>query len=158
MVDSYGGVLKGVPTRLCILVIGLRGHSLGAVPQPRLLFSLGSSLQAFLGEVQTCVCSPSSTQDSSDQEGQLFLLALELGGFSREAAIACCYGAMRRTGNNYRLHMGDTTAPSELCRSTDTNVLLAIVTKWEVMGCTPGTTPGYSLLPRTHKMQKPSIR
>jgi hypothetical protein len=39
----------------------------------------------------------------------------------------------------------------------DTNVLLAIVTKWEDMGCTPGTTPGYSLLPRMHKTQKPSI-
>jgi hypothetical protein len=29
--DSHGGVLKGVPTRPCILVIGLRGHKLGAV-------------------------------------------------------------------------------------------------------------------------------
>ncbi len=53
--------------------------------------------------------------------------------------------------------MGDTTTPSKSCRSTDTNVLLAIVTKWEDMGCTPGTTPGYSLLPRMHKTQKPSI-
>jgi hypothetical protein len=55
-----------------------------------------------------------------------------------------------------RLHMGDTMAPSKSCRSTDTNVLLAIITKWEDMGCTPGTTPGYSSLPRTHKTQKPS--
>jgi hypothetical protein len=78
-----------------------------------------------------CVCSPSSTRDSSDQEGQLFLLALELGCFSREAAIARCYGARQGMGNNYQLHMGDTTAPSESCISTDTNVLLEIVTKWE---------------------------
>jgi hypothetical protein len=85
------------------------------------------------------------------------LLALELGCFSREAAIACCYGVRRGTGNNYQLYMGDTMAPSESCRSTDTTVLLAIVTKWEDMGCTPGITPGYSLLPRTHKTQKPSI-
>ncbi len=30
-----------------------------------------SSLQEFLGEVQMCVCSPSSTWDSSDLKGQL---------------------------------------------------------------------------------------
>jgi hypothetical protein len=35
--NSHGGVLKGVPSRPCILVIGLCCHSLGAVPQPRLL-------------------------------------------------------------------------------------------------------------------------
>jgi hypothetical protein len=39
----------------------------------------------------------------------------------------------------------------------DTNLLLASVTKWEDMGCTPGTTPEYSSLLRTHVMQKPSI-
>jgi hypothetical protein len=154
--DSHGGVLKGVPTRPCILVIGLHGHSLGAVPQPRLLPPLRSSLQAFLGEAQMCVCSPSSTWDSSDREGQLFLLALELGCFSREATIARCYDARQRKGNNYLLHFGDTMAPSKSCRSKDTNVLLAIVTKWEDMSCTPGTTLGYLLLPRTHETQKPS--
>ncbi len=52
---------------------------------------------------------------------------------------------------------GDTTAPSKSCRSTDANVLLAIVTKWEDMGCTLGTTPGYLLLPRMHETQKPSF-
>jgi hypothetical protein len=90
-----------------------------------------------------CVCSPSSTQDSSDWERQLFLLALELGCFSREAAITHCYSVRQRMGINYQLHMGDTMAMSKSCRSTDTNILLAIVTKWEDMGCTPGTTPGY---------------
>jgi hypothetical protein len=104
-----------------------------------------------------CVCSPSSTRDSSDREGQLFLLVLELGCFSREAAIALCYSARQRMGNNYRLHMGGTTAPSKLCRSTDTNVLLAIVTKWEDMGCIPGTTTGYSSLLQMHEMQNPSV-
>jgi hypothetical protein len=39
----------------------------------------------------------------------------------------------------------------------DMNLLLASVTKWEDMGCTPGTTPEYSLLLRTHKTQKPSV-
>ncbi len=92
--------------------------------------------------------------DSSDWEGQLFLLALELGCFSREAAIACCYGARQRMGINYQLHMGDTTAPSKSCRSMDTNVLLAIVTKWEDMGCTPGNTLGYLSILRMHEMQK----
>jgi hypothetical protein len=38
----------------------------------------------------------------------------------------------------------------------DANVLLASITKWEDMGCTPGTPLGYSLPPRTHEMQKPS--
>ncbi len=107
--------------------------------------------------MQTCVCSLSSTQDRSNREGQLFLLALELGCFSREAAIAHCYGVRWRTRNNYLLHMGDATAPSKSCRSTDTNVLLAIVIKWEDIGCTPGTTPGYSSLPRMHETLKPSV-
>ncbi len=51
----------------------------------------------------------------------------------------------------------DTTALFELCRSTDTNLLLASVTKWEDMGCTPGTTPEYSSLLQMHKTQKPSV-
>jgi hypothetical protein len=51
----------------------------------------------------------------------------------------------------------DTTAPFKLCRSTDTNLLLASITKWEDMGCTPGTTPEYLSLLQTHKMQKPSV-
>jgi hypothetical protein len=51
----------------------------------------------------------------------------------------------------------DTTAPFESCRSTDTNVLLASVTKWEDMGCTPGTTPEYSLLPRMQETQNPNL-
>ncbi len=41
------GHAQGVPTRPCILVIGLRGNSLGAVPQPWFLSPLGSSSQAF---------------------------------------------------------------------------------------------------------------
>jgi hypothetical protein len=49
---------------------GLRGHSLGAVPQPRL-----RPRQVFIacdsGEAQTCVCSPSSSRNSSDLKGQL---------------------------------------------------------------------------------------
>ncbi len=53
--------------------------------------------------------------------------------------------------------MGDITALSGSCKSMDTNVLLAIVTKWEDMGCMPGTTLEYLLLPRVHDMQKPSI-
>jgi hypothetical protein len=48
-------------------------------------------------------------------------------------------------------------APFESCRSTDMNLLLASVTKWEVMGCIPGTPPEYSLLLQMHKMQKLSI-
>jgi hypothetical protein len=51
----------------------------------------------------------------------------------------------------------DTTAPFESCRSTDTTVLLASITKWEDMRCTPGTTPEYLLLLQMHKAQKLSI-
>ncbi len=39
----------------------------------------------------------------------------------------------------------------------DTSLLLASVTKWEDMGCTPGTTPKYLLLLRLHKTQKPCV-
>jgi hypothetical protein len=48
-------------------------------------------------------------------------------------------------------------APFESSSSTDTNLLLASVTKWEDMGCTPGTTPEYLSLLRMHETQKPSI-
>jgi hypothetical protein len=51
----------------------------------------------------------------------------------------------------------DTTALFESCRSTDMNLPLASVTKWEDMGCTPGTTPEYLSLLQTHETQKPSI-
>jgi hypothetical protein len=51
----------------------------------------------------------------------------------------------------------DTTALFESCRSTDTNLLLASVTKWGDMGCTPGTTPEYSSLLQMHERQKPSV-
>jgi hypothetical protein len=60
--NSHGGVLKGVPTRPCILVIGLPGHSLGAFPQPRCLSPLGLH----------CRHLRDGTQDSSDREGQPF--------------------------------------------------------------------------------------
>jgi hypothetical protein len=143
--------------RPCNLIIGLRGHNLGAVSQPRLSSPFEVFIAGILEEAQMCVCSPSSTWDSSDWEGPLFLLALESGCFSREVAIPHCYGARWRTGNNYQLHMGDTTAPFKSCRSMDMNVLLAIVTKQEDMGCIPGTTPGYLSLLQTHKTQKPSI-
>jgi hypothetical protein len=51
----------------------------------------------------------------------------------------------------------DTMAPFESCRSTDMNLLLASVTKWEDMGCTLSTTLEYSLILRMHETQKPSI-
>jgi hypothetical protein len=51
----------------------------------------------------------------------------------------------------------DTIAPFKSCRSTNTNLLLASITKWEDMGCTPGTTPEHSLLLQMHEMQKPSV-
>jgi hypothetical protein len=155
--DSHGGVLKGVPTRPCISVIGLHGHSLGAVPQPRLSSPLRSSSQAFQEKCRCVSVLLSQHRIALTGRGNSFLLALELGWFSREAAIARCYGARQGTGIYYQLHMGGTTAPSKSCRSTDTNVLLAIITKWEDMGCTPGTTLGYLLLPRMHKKQKPRV-
>ncbi len=46
----------------------------------------------------------------------------------------------------------DTMAQFEFCKSMDTNLLLASVTKWEDMGCTSGTNLEYSLLLGTHEM------
>jgi hypothetical protein len=51
----------------------------------------------------------------------------------------------------------DTVAPFESCRSTDTNLLLTTVTKWEDMGCTPGTTLEYSLLLQMYETQTQSV-
>jgi hypothetical protein len=48
-------------------------------------------------------------------------------------------------------------APFESCRSTDTNLLSVSITKWEDMGCTPGTTPEYLSLLSTHETQKPNV-
>jgi hypothetical protein len=85
------------------------------------------------------------------------LLALEFGCFSGEAAITRCYGARRGTGNYYQLHMRDTTAPSELCRSMDTNVLLATCNQVGRHGLYPGHYSRMFIAPRMHKMQKPSV-
>ena len=109
---NHGSVLRGVPTSPCISVIGLRGHSLGAVPQPRLLSPLRSSSQAFQEKCRRVSVLLPQHRTALTGRGNSFLLALELGCFSREAAIARCYAAGRRTGKNYRLQMGDTTAPS----------------------------------------------
>ncbi len=159
---KHGGVLKGVPTSPCILVIGLRGHRLGAVPQPRLLSPLRSSLQAFQEKCRHVSVLLSQHGTALTGRGSSFLLALELGCFLGEAAIAHCYGMRRRTGNYYQLHMRDTTALSKSCRSMDTNVLLVdkrLVTKWEDMGCTPDTTPGYSSLQEcTKRRNQASVR
>jgi hypothetical protein len=51
----------------------------------------------------------------------------------------------------------DTMAPFKSCRSTDTNLQLESVTKWEDIGCTPGTTPEYLSPLQMHEMQRPSV-
>jgi hypothetical protein len=65
-----GGACTRGSQQVPVSWFGLHGHSLGAVPQPRLcphqVFIAGIS-----GEVQMCVCSPSSSRDSSDLKGQL---------------------------------------------------------------------------------------
>ncbi len=107
-----GGVHKGVPRRPCILV-WTHGHSLGAVPQPRLcphqVFIAGIS-----GEVQMSVCSPSSSWDSSDLKGHF---SMKVWVSQIEAASACSYGVGQRTGNNYRLHMGRYNGLQSICHS-----------------------------------------
>ncbi len=85
------------------------------------------------------------------------MLALEFGCFSGEAAIARCYGARRGTGNYYQLHMRDTMAPSESCRSTDTNVLLATRNQVGRHGLYPGHYSGIFVAPRMQETQKPSV-
>ncbi len=150
-------MLKGVPTGPCISGFGLRGHSLGAVPQPRLLSPLGSSSQVFQEKRRHVSVCLSQHGAALTGRGKLCLLALECGCFSGEAAIARCYGARRGTGNYYQLHMRETTAPSESCRSTDTNVLLATRNQVGRHGLYPGHHSGIFVAPRTHKMQKPSV-
>jgi hypothetical protein len=65
------GACTGVSQQVPVSQFGLRGHSLGAVPQPRL-----RPHQVFIGGIlgearRSCVCSPSSPQNSSDLKGQL---------------------------------------------------------------------------------------
>ncbi len=150
-----GGACARGSQRVHVSWFGLRGHSLGAVPQPRLrprpVFITG-----ILGEVQTCVCSPSSTWDSSDLtlRGN-FSMKVGASQMKLPAHIATVRGKEQDPVTNCIWE--DTTAPFKLCRSTDTNLLLASVTKWEDMGCTPGMTLEYLSLLRMHKTQKPSI-
>ncbi len=65
-----GGRAQGGPNESLYLGLDSMATAWGAVPQPRLcprqVFIAGIS-----GEVQTCVCSPSSSRDSSDLKGQL---------------------------------------------------------------------------------------
>jgi hypothetical protein len=70
LLGTPGGTCTRGSQRVPVSQFGLRSHSLGAVPQPRLrphqVFIAG-----ILGEAQMCVCSPSSSWDSSDLKGQL---------------------------------------------------------------------------------------
>jgi hypothetical protein len=65
-----GGACTRGSQQVSVSRFGLRGHSLGAVPQPRLC-PRQVLIAGISGEAQTCVCSPSSTQDSSEIKGQL---------------------------------------------------------------------------------------
>jgi hypothetical protein len=141
----------------CILVIGLRGHSLGAIPQPRLLSPLRSSLHVFQEKHIHVSVLLSQHGTALTGRGKLCLLALEFRCFSGEAAIAHCYGARRGMGNYYQLHMRDTTAPSKSCRSTDTNVLLATCNHMGRHGLYSRHYSGVFIAPRTHETQKPSV-
>ncbi len=80
----------------------------------------------------------------------------------REAASARIYGAGQRRGNNYRLHLGRCNGLVWVMQKHSAKARTQMwssvfVNEWEDMGCTLGTTLGYLLFPRTHKMQEPSI-
>ncbi len=78
---------------------GLRGHSLGAVPQSR-LSSLPGIHCRHLGQLRHVT--PLTWRGNS--------LAWELGS-SREAASTRSYGAGQRMGNNYLVHMRRCNSP-----------------------------------------------
>jgi hypothetical protein len=138
-------VHKGVPTSPCILVWA-PWPQLGGCSTTWTLVLIRSSLQAFW-EKRRCVS-----------------VLLPGGNFSKkvlasqtEAASTRSYGAGQRTGSKYQSHMGRYNCPVQVVQKHGHGSLLAIVAKWEDMGCTPGTTPEYSSLLRTHEIQKPSV-
>ncbi len=81
---------------------GLCGHSLGAVPQPRLhphqVFIAGD-----LGEAQRCVCSPSSPWDSSYLKRQL---QHESWGFSDRSSQCTQLWCGTKNGNQLPIAYG----------------------------------------------------
>jgi hypothetical protein len=70
LITPGGGRAEGGPNKSLYLGLDSVATAWGAVPQPRLrtrqVFIAGLS-----GEAQTCVCSPSSSRDSTDLKGQL---------------------------------------------------------------------------------------
>jgi hypothetical protein len=139
-----GGACTRGSQRILVSWFGLHGHSLGAVPQPRLhphqVFIAG-----ILGEAQTCVCSPSSTRDSSDLKGQLLAWKFWLLRKKLPAHVAVVRGKERESTTECIWE--DTTTLFELCRSRDMNLLLASITKWEDIGLYSGHYSGVFIAP-----------
>ncbi len=90
-----------------------------------------------------------STQEQLREEGQSFMLGA--------GAIVVTHHAAHMAWVWCKAGIKCLLPPLKSCESAYTNFIWARITKWEDIGCTLGTTPGYSLLPRMHKMQKPSV-
>jgi hypothetical protein len=109
-------------------------------------------------EVQTCVCSPFVTWDSSDRWGQL-CLAWELGCFSGEASIARCYGA-RRSGKLLPIAYERYKGPVRVVQMHGHECTISgLATRNQVgrHGLYPRHYSGVFVAPRAHETQKSSI-
>ncbi len=123
--------------------LGLRGHSLGAVPQPRLrphqVFIAGIS-----GEAQMCVCSPSSSRDSSDLKGKLQHESLGFSDRNYQHTQLRCEAKNR---NHLPIEYGKIQRPRSSRAEARTQIYYQQASpSWKTLGCIQGTTPEYLLL------------
>ncbi len=126
----------------------LVGHSTTQALPPHIIAGI-------LEEVQTCVCPPSLTRDSYKVTGQMVSGPDQWSRNSHCTLLRC---QTRKQETRYLARMGKRVSPTPRRAKCKTRILYQQgETGWKDIGCILGTTSEYSLLPRTHKTQKPSV-
>jgi hypothetical protein len=156
---KHGGVLKRVPTSPCILVIGLRGHSLGVVPQPRLLSPMRSSLQAFQEKCRHVSVLLSQHETALTGRGNSFV-SVRVGVLLRRSCHRTLLWCKAGNGKLLPIAHERYNGPVQVVRKHGHECIISgVATRNQVgrHGLYPGHYSGIFVAPRTHKMQKPSV-
>jgi hypothetical protein len=156
---NHRGVLRGVPTSPYILVIGLRGHSLGAIPQPRLLSPLRSSLQAFRENRRHVSVLLSQHGTALTGRGNSFV-SVRVWVLLRRSChctlLRCKAGNRKLLPIAYERYNG----PIQVVQKHRHECIISgLATHNQVrrLGCTPATTPGHLLLQECTKSRNQAL-
>jgi hypothetical protein len=129
--DPQGGLREGFPTSPCILVLGLRGNSCWAVPQPRLFCPNGSSNTGILDREKWI---PHLHQHETVQtiwgKGEQFDTVLQEYRF--HITVPQCKGVEQKIG--YLSCMGKRASPTHVARKHRHGFYAASLNWWLLVG------------------------